>query len=116
MSDFGGFEAWIAYLVAAGLTGFAWHRICTRIRSTTLRDFLRVLSLAALFTPAAVPGYPDQLAPAWLILLFEAVLQSAGDPLPAAIVLLVVTVVLMALVAAWRFFRAAPESERARAT
>ena len=115
MSVFGGLEVWLAYLVAAGVTFFAWYRICARIGSTTLRDLLRVVALAALFTPAGVPGFTEHLAPAWLVFLFEGVLQSMGNPLPAAIVLLVATVVLMAAVAAWRYFRASPEPGRFRA-
>ncbi len=115
MSAFGGFEVWLIYLIAAAMTWFAWYRICARIGWTTLRDLLRVVALAGLFAPAAVPGYTDYLAPAWLVLLFEGVLRTEGNPLPAAIVLLVVIVVLMAIVAAWRYFRATPESDRARA-
>ncbi len=115
MSVFDGFGGWLLYLIAAAVTWFAWYQICARIVWTTLRDLLRVLALAALFAPAAVPGYTDHLAPAWLVLLFEGVLATGGNPLPAAIVLLVVIVVLMAIVAAWRYFRVSPESDRVRA-
>lgn len=113
MTVFGGFEVWLIYLIAAAVAWFAWYRICARIAWTTMRDLLRVVALAGLFAPAAVPGYTDHLAPAWMVLFFEGLLQTEGNPLPAAIVLLIAIVVLMAIVAAWRYFRAPADSDRA---
>ena len=106
MSDLTDVQSWGLYLLAAVLTFLAWHRVTARIPWMTLRDLLRVVALAALFTPAPLPGYAGHFAPAWLVVLFDGVLQHSGDPLPAATVLLIVLVVLLALIAAWRYFRA----------
>jgi hypothetical protein len=108
MSGFGGLEAWFVYGGAALATFVAWYALCARIGSVTVRDVLRVVVFATLVTPAPVPGYDGHLAPAWLVALFEAFLQREGDPLPAATLLLIAIVGLLALVAAWRYFRSGP--------
>lgn len=109
MSGFGGMQAWIAYGVASLVAFVAWWFLCARLSSMTLRDVLRVIAFAGLATPAPVPGYDGHFAPAWLIALFEAALQREGDPLPAATLLLVATVGLLALVAGWRYLRSGPQ-------
>ncbi len=114
MSGFDGIEAWLVYGLASLVAFVAWCALCSRIGSVTVRDVLRVLAFAAMVTPAPVPGYPGQLAPAWLVVLFETFLQREGDPLPAATLLVISIVALLAVVAGWRYFRsgAAPLPHR----
>lgn len=52
---------------------------------------VRFLPLVILITPAPIPAYPDQLAPAFIVLLFEGLFQSEGATVQAARILMAVS-------------------------
>lgn len=107
--------AW-AVAFGGGLLAFAFWCLMTRgIRRGSLRWLLRLLPGAWMLVPAPVPGYEGQYAPAFIVALFEAVLQEDGSPQTAFAVLAVASVAVLAGVAAvsllrWRSRRGA-ESE-----
>jgi len=79
--------AWIiAGLGAAGMLGstFALFRR-TRLRKPVL--FVVLVLLVLLLVPAPVPGYPDNVAPAFAVAVFEAAFQDDGKPAVAVRIL-----------------------------
>ncbi len=62
--------------------------------------------LCLLVTPAPVPDYPGNFAPALVVLLFEGLFQRDGDPIAALKILLAVTAIAAGLATltllAWR--------------
>ncbi len=80
--------AWLV-IVAAGLLGTGLLFLMTRtIRSAALRWTFRVLPLVLMTVPAPVPNYEGQLAPAFIVLTFESLFQTEGEPGTAAGILL----------------------------
>ncbi len=89
--------AWLV-IVAAGLLGSAFLFLLTRgIGSPGLRWMVRVLPLMLMVVPAPVPGYAGQLAPAFVVLIFESLFQRAGAPGTAAGILLATALIGLAL-------------------
>ena len=80
--------AWLVIL-GAGLAGTGFLFLLTRgIRAPSIRWVLRVLPLVLMVVPAPVPNYDGQLAPAFVVLIFESLFQSDGEPFTAAMILL----------------------------
>ena len=80
--------------VAAGVIGTVGLFMLTRsVRSRWLRNLLRWLPVVLLLVPAPVPGYSGEYAPAFIVLLFEGLFQTEGQP-QGALTILVVTLVL----------------------
>jgi len=89
--------AWLV-IAAAGLLGSGFLFLLTRnIGSSAFRWILRVLPLVLMVVPAPVPNYDGQLAPAFVVLIFEALFQSEGEPGVAAMILLAAALAGMAL-------------------
>lgn len=92
----------MAWLIVAGAgllaLGF-WFLITRGIKNNLLRSWLRCVAAVLMLVPAPVPGYPGEFAPAYIVALFEAVFQDAGQPQLAFIILgggvLAVTVLLV---------------------
>ena len=84
--------AWLAYLGAAAVVVAVIWWLTVRW-AAWLKMPLRALSIAILFMPWLVSEDTEALAPAWIITLFEALIQAdgqamrAGAPLLAACVL-----------------------------
>lgn len=73
----------LAWALAAAAALLAFAGVCAltqRLRPGFLRSWLRVLSLALMLTPAPVPGFPGNFAPAYVVGLFEAMFQIDGAP------------------------------------
>ena len=73
----------IAWLVAlAGAAGLlaAFFRLLPYGAGTLWRRLLTGGGLAVMLLPAPVPGYPEQLAPAFIVCIFEAFFQIEGTP------------------------------------
>lgn len=72
---------------------------------------IRLLPLLLLTTPAPIPAHPDQLVPAFIVLLFEGLFQSEGAPGQAAGILIAVSTVFLLLVSLihWRRRRSSAE-------
>ena len=81
--------AWMV-IIAAGLLGTGFLFYLTRgIGSPSLKWILRVLPMLLMAVPAPVPNYDGHLAPAFVVLIFEGLFQSEGQPATAGVILLV---------------------------
>ena len=81
-----------AWLVAgaAGLLGVISLIVLTRHFSNRwLRRVCRWLPPLLLLVPAEVPGFDGNYAPAFVVLIFEALFQVDGEPMEAARMLIV---------------------------
>ena len=79
--------AW-AVAAGAGLLTVAGICMLTRpMRSGFLKSWLRWVAAIVLLWPAPVPRFDAHYAPAFVVVLFEALLQRDGEPLPAAALL-----------------------------
>jgi hypothetical protein len=76
--------AWVVVLVSVPLALFALHRATRRARTGAIRRLLLPVAAICLVVPASVPGHPEQLAPAWLVLVLEWGFQAHGQPAAAA--------------------------------
>ena len=89
--------AWLV-IVLAGLLGSTFLFFITRrISSASLRWIVRVVPLLLLVAPAPVPDYPGQLAPAFVVLTFESLFQSNGDPTTSGLILLATLLLAIAI-------------------
>ena len=90
--------AWIVVLFA-GLGGLIGVYVLTRsIPSLFPRTLVRSLITAWMLIPAPVPHYDGQYAPAFVVMMFEWLLQTDGDPSVALRILIAATVVVVGLV------------------
>ncbi len=97
--------AWLV-AIAAALVGLCGVFALTRpIRSGFLKSWLRGIAAVTLLLPAPVPGFESYYAPAFLVALFEALLQKEGRPALAAGLLLSGIVVVTVLLAAYYYRR-----------
>ena len=88
--------AWLV-IVAAGLLGSLGLFYMTRgIGNPSLRWILRVTPLLLMVAPAPVPNYDGQLAPAFVVLIFESLFQSEGEPVTSALILLATMLLALA--------------------
>ncbi len=97
-------NAWIIAAVA-GIACLGFFFLLTRrIGSLYLRILLRCLGAAWILLPASVPNYPGHFAPAFVVWIFEGVLQSEGDPLLSLQILLWSSIAVIFLVTLWYLF------------
>jgi len=80
--------AWVVVLGMAGLGSIALFALLGNIKNNLVRVLIVVLSATVLVVPAPVPGYDDQLAPAFIVYLFESMFQTDGHPQTSLRVLL----------------------------
>jgi len=107
--------AWVVIGAAALLGWLALMRLTRPLGGSPVRWLLQGLVLLWFVLPAPVPGHPGQWAPAFVVLVFESIFQSGGQPVPAALILLtgsLVTVALVLWLALRRGRHAAGEVER----
>ena len=102
---------WTVAVAAALLALVGIWALTRRLRSRFLRIWLRGLSLAAMLTPAPVPNYDDCYAPAYIVLIFEAVFQLQGQPAQSLKLLLATCLLATAVAALWSWL--APGRRRA---
>jgi hypothetical protein len=84
--------AWLVVAGAGLLGSLGWFVLTRNIANTRLRAVLRLLPPVLMLVPAPVPGYEGQLAPAFIVFLFESLFQAEGEPLIAAAILLAAAV------------------------
>ncbi len=77
-------QAWLITLAAALVGLFGIIMLTRPIRRGFLRSWLRGVAALVLLLPAPVPGFESYFAPAFLVMLFEALLQRDGQPAWAA--------------------------------
>lgn len=97
--------AWIVAaagtLIAVLALGQAWRGLPLR----GLRRWLTWLIPVWLLVPAPVPGYEGQLAPAFVVFIFEWLFQPEGAPATAGRILLLSTCVVTAFFLVFWLFR-----------
>ena len=96
-------NAW-GIAVLAGIACLAFFFLLTRrVGSLFLRILLRCLGAVWILLPAPVPDYPGNFAPAFVVWVFEGVLQSDGDPLLSLQILVWASFAVIGLVSLWYF-------------
>ena len=94
MSGYG--YAWIIIFASAGLGAFGLWKLCARTRYGLLPWLATSLALTFFLTPISVPNYPEQIAPAFVVAVFELLFQTNGEP-QASLRLLALTLGLVCL-------------------
>lgn len=97
--------AWVVVVISLMLGLFAFLRATRGARLRRTRTSIAVLLGVWLLLPAAVPGYPGQYAPAFLVFAFEWLFQTPGEPRAAGVILVAGAALLCALgllVGLWR--------------
>ena len=98
----------IAWLIATGAgmaTLFCIYVLTRPMHTGFLKTWLRCVSMVALLLPAPVPGHGSYYAPAFVVALFEAALQSDGEPAPALGLLAAGIATVTALAGAYFYWR-----------
>jgi hypothetical protein len=95
--------AWGVVVVAALLMQGALYFVLRDWRAPLVKPLLAWWLLFVLVVPAQVPGHENDLAPAFLVFLFEALFQGEGRAGPAGRILLAATLVaIIAGLVNWR--------------
>ena len=90
--------AWIVVLLA-GLGGLVGVYVLTRsIPALLPRTLVRSLITTWMLIPAPVPHYDGQYAPAFVVMMFEWLLQTDGDPGVAIRILIAATIAVIGFV------------------
>ncbi len=90
----------IAALAGVACLGF-FFLLTRRVSSLFVRTLLRCLGAVWILLPAPVPNYPGNYAPAFVVWVFEGVLQSDGEPLLSIQILLWSSLAVVGLVVFW---------------
>ena len=72
--------AWMVIIAAALIGGFGLWRLCARSRFGLLPWLATALAVTFFLTPITVPNYPQQMAPAFVVAVFELLFQTNGEP------------------------------------
>ena len=72
--------AWVVVLVSGFIGAFGLWKLCSRSRFGLLKWLASMVALAFFLTPVAVPNYPEQIAPAFVVAVFEILFQTNGEP------------------------------------
>jgi hypothetical protein len=109
-------SVWLIVIATGCVALLGVYMLIRSMPSLYLRVLVCALLLALFLTPAPVPGHPLNYAPAFIVAVFEGLLQSGGSPGVAVRMLLVgfalaIAVVTLGALALRRFAgRAEPES------
>jgi len=90
-------SVWLIVIAAGCVATIGVYRLTRSIGSGYLRALVCGLVLALLVTPAPVPGHPQNYAPAFIVAVFEGVLQTGGSPGVAVRLLIAVMVAMTVL-------------------
>ena len=89
--------AWLV-IAAAGVLGSGFLFYLTHgMRAASLKWIIRVLPGLLMMVPAPVPNFPGELAPAFVVLIFESLFQASGEPGTSALILLATGLLGLAL-------------------
>ena len=94
--------AWLVTVCAGAAALFGIVVLTRPMQNGFLKSWLRCVAAVVLLLPAPVPGFDTYYAPAFVVVIFEAALQSDGQPALAASVLFAVIVAATVLV--WGYF------------
>lgn len=77
------FWGWTVCLIATAVVIACGLWMTRRWRPPFLRDLVRCLAIATLLVPVTAGSFDGVFAPAYIVLVFEALFQEEGDPIPA---------------------------------
>ncbi len=110
---------WVIVVLAAIGLAVSIYGFFRKSRHSVVLFFCLVVLLSLLLVPAPVPGFPGDLAPAFLVALFESLFQADGKPLVALRLLGIGSIVGVVLASAiiwisnrWPGRRSEPAVER----
>ena len=104
--------AWLIILVMAATGTVAMFFLTRPMRPGLFRTLLRVSPGILLVIPAPVPGYGGQLAPAFVVLVFEGLFQRDGNVFGAFAALAVGVALALGAGLVLERFRSAPDGEK----
>ena len=81
--------AWLVVLAAGSLGTVGLWFLTRGMAAGAFRTILRLVPPLLMLLPAPVPNYEGQMAPAFIVFVFESLFQAKGQPLPAGLSLLV---------------------------
>ena len=100
--------AWLVWVSATALMMAGMLYLTRRWKPLFLRDLVRLVVAGTLLVPSVAGSYEGFYAPAWVVFLFEAFLQTEGDPVPAMMSLVVgwgLALAILLGLTGWRFRR-----------
>ena len=95
--------AWLIIVAAAASGVIALYLALRSFSNSLIIKLILVLAVVFFVVPAPVPEYPGQLAPAFVVCIFEAFFQIDGAPMVSLRILLTAMASAGALVAASHF-------------
>jgi hypothetical protein len=108
--------AWLVAVIAGLLGTVAMLALTRHLGNRWLRRTLSWLPPLLLLVPAEVPGFDGNYAPAFVVVIFEALFQVDGEPVAAARMLIVTGLLgLLMITIASRFGRGSNRSGAADA-
>ena len=110
--------AWIVILGAAAGGGGVLYWLLRNLSNSLIRKVIVAIAVAFFIVPAPLPEYPEQLAPAFVVCIFEALFQIDGSP-GASLRILLVSMALAAglvLAAHYALQRFLPGSAKSAST
>lgn len=105
--------AWLVYLVAGLVFSAFWWKLTGVIRHSGWRDLFRGIALVVIFTPWYIGEAHVHVAPASMVVGMDLLLGSTDNGLAGALVLLVMTAIMLAVLIGKRLLhRSARETQR----
>ena len=95
--------AWIIIIVCALGGAGVLYWLLRGFSKPLIRNLIIALAVVFFVVPAPLPGYPEQLAPAFVVGIFEAFFQIDGAPMVSIRIMLVSMTLAAGLVAASHF-------------
>jgi hypothetical protein len=93
----GGLLPWLV-VAAAGLGALLGIYLLTRpLKNAFFKRLLRCISMVWLLLPAPIPGAAGHFAPAYVVLIFEGLLQRDGQPEQSLWILAAGTLIVVVL-------------------
>lgn len=95
--------AWMVILGAAACGAALLYWLLRKRSNSMIRNLIITLSVVFFVVPAPVPDYPEQLAPAFVVCIFEVLFQIDGAPAASLRILLISLALAAAVVLAAHF-------------
>ena len=74
---------WIVCLVATAIVIWCGLWMTRRWKPLVLRDLVRMFAIATLLVPVTAGSHEGFYAPAYIVLMYEGLFVTEGDPIPA---------------------------------
>ena len=71
-------------MLTGALSTAGWYLLLRTFASRFVQVLLPAIWMAAMVVPAPVPDFPGEYAPAFVVVIFEGLFQSDGEPWVAA--------------------------------